>query len=56
MATIGTLRIDENDTNDRIHRKKKFENIVGKGENAGDQNFLLFPTMFSQAFLFCIPL
>ena len=28
------------------------ENIVGKGENAGDQRFLLFPTMFSKAFPF----
>ena len=27
--------------------KKAFENIVGKGENAGNQHFLLFPTMFS---------
>ena len=26
---------------------KAFENIVGKGENAGNQHFLLFPTMFS---------
>ena len=25
----------------------KVENIVGKGENAGDQHFLLFVTMFS---------
>ena len=24
-----------------------FENIVGKGENAGNQHFLLFPIMFS---------
>ena len=24
-----------------------FENIVGKGENAGNQHFLLLPTMFS---------
>ena len=24
-------------------RKKPFENIEGKGENAGDQHFLLFP-------------
>ena len=24
-------------------RKKAFENIVGKGENAGNQHFLLFP-------------
>ena len=24
-------------------RKKPFENIVGKGENAGNQHFLLFP-------------
>ena len=28
-------------------RKKAFENIVGKGENAGNQHFLLFPAMFS---------
>ena len=27
-------------------RKKLFENIVGKGENAGDQHFLLFPQCF----------
>ena len=26
---------------------KAFENIVGKGENAGNQHFLIFPTMFS---------
>ena len=28
-------------------QKKAFENIVGKGENAGDQHFLLFPQCFS---------
>ena len=28
-------------------RKKSFENIVGKAENAGNQHFLLFPKMFS---------
>ena len=28
-------------------KKKAFENIVGKGENAGNQHFLLFPTTFS---------
>ena len=27
-------------------RKKPFENIVGKGENAGNQHFLLFPQRF----------
>ena len=27
--------------------KQAFENIVGKGENAGNQHFLLFPTKFS---------
>ena len=26
---------------------RPFENIVGKGENGGNQHFLLFPTMFS---------
>ena len=25
---------------------KPFENIVGKGENAGNQHFLLFPLVF----------
>ena len=30
-------------------KEKGFENIVGKGENAGNQHFLLFP----QCFLFC---
>ena len=28
-------------------RNKPFENIVGKGENAGNQHFLLFPHFFS---------
>ena len=27
-------------------RKKPFKNIVGKGENAGNQHFLLFPACF----------
>ena len=26
--------------------KKAFENVVGKGENAGNQHFLLFPQCF----------
>ena len=30
----------------------KLENTVGKGENAGYQHFLLFPTVFSKAFFF----
>ena len=29
---------------------ERVENIVGKGENAGYQHFLLFPTVFSKAF------
>ena len=28
-------------------RKKPFKNIVGKGENASNQHFCPFPTMFS---------
>ena len=28
------------------HEEKAFENIIGKGENAGKQQFLLFPIMF----------
>ena len=27
-------------------KEKAFENIVGKGENAGSQHFLLFPQCF----------
>ena len=27
-------------------KKKPFENVVGKGENAGNQHFLLFPLCF----------
>ena len=27
-------------------KKKPFENIVGRGENAGNQHFLLFPQCF----------
>ena len=30
------------------------ENIAGKGENAGHQHFLLFPTLFSKGFFFKI--
>ena len=29
-----------------IQQKEPFENIMGKGENAGNQHFLLFPVMF----------
>ena len=37
-----------------VTEKSKFvlgrvENIVGKGENAGDQHFLLFPQCFQKA-------
>ena len=30
----------------------RVENIMGKGENAGYQHFLLFPIMFSKGFFF----
>ena len=38
-----------------VNKKLKFvlgrvENIVGKGENAGHQHFLLFPQCFQKAF------
>ena len=29
-----------------LNLKKKFGNIVGKGENAGNQHFLIFPLRF----------
>ena len=31
----------------------KVENIVGKGENAGYQHFLLFPQWFQKSFQDC---
>ena len=39
-----------------VNEKVKFglervENIVGKGQNAGNQHFFPFPTMFSKGFL-----
>ena len=44
---------------DKINATKKFElglrmveNILGKGENAGNQHFLLFPKCFQKAFFF----
>ena len=30
----------------------RVENTLGKGENAGDQHFLLFPQFFSKALVF----
>ena len=43
---------DENlDVNEKLKfALERVENIVGKGENAGYQHFLLFPTMFSKGF------
>ena len=43
------------DNNLNVYQKLKFalgrvENIVGKGENAGYQHFLLFPQCFQKAF------
>ena len=37
---------DEKDEWNMPLRKKPFENTVGKGENAGNQHFLLFPHCF----------
>ena len=42
------------DDNSNVNQKLKFalgrvENIVGKGENAGYQHFLLFPQCFQKA-------
>ena len=34
--------------------KKPFENIVGKGENAGNQHFLLFPQCFLLYYFYII--
>ena len=41
-----------NDAEMMIFLSDKLKNIVGKGENAGFQDFLLFPKMFSKAFFF----
>ena len=35
-------------------RKKTFENIVGKGENAVNQHFLLFPQCFQEELYFIL--
>ena len=32
----------------------RVENILGKGENAGYQHFLLFPTIFSEDYIFSV--
>ena len=32
--------------NDSEKKKKTYQNIMGKGENAGNQHFLLFPPCF----------
>ena len=32
--------------------QKPFENILGEGENAGNQHFLLFPSMISKVISF----
>ena len=45
------------DDNISVTEKLKFvlgrvENIVGKGENAGSQHFLLFPQCFQKVFFF----
>ena len=42
-------RLDNHDF--YILKAKPFENIVGKGENAGDPAFSPFPIMFSTGFL-----
>ena len=46
-------------TDDKLNSEKKtislidrVENTEGKGENAGYQHFLLFPSVFSKAFFF----
>ena len=45
------------DDNIKVTEKMKFvsemvENLVGKGENAGQQHFLLSPHFFSKGFIF----
>ena len=57
LSTIQTLGEGENDgekkkdslphnANFKLPLKKPFENFVGKGENAGNQHFLLFLQCF----------
>ena len=53
ILDLSKLEAFEND-NLNVYQKLKFalgrvENILGKGENAGYQHFLLFPKMFSKA-------
>ena len=41
LLTLNRMTLTSNDP-----RKKALENIAGKGENADDQHFLLFPQCF----------
>ena len=57
LAAIGTFTHSHTMTSFDAPWKQAFENIVGKGENAGNQYFLLFPLCFllyqRQKFHFC---
>ena len=46
VKTIAFKPLPHNPDFQTTLKKKAFENIVGKGENAGDQHFLLFPQCF----------
>ena len=39
---------DDKLNDDFSHSNRAFENIVGKGENVGNQHFLLFPLCFQK--------
>ena len=43
---VNGLTLYHTNSDSKALGKKPFKNIVGKGENAGDQHFLLFPQCF----------
>ena len=45
-AVKGSFTVRLKVTSTNISAFNSFENIVGKGENAGNQHFLLFPQCF----------
>ena len=55
MADFGIVKIQNNANKIFVVKIKNYifdriENIVKDGENAGNQLFLFFPTMFSELF------
>ena len=53
MTTLKAFACDKINVTQKLKIKlERVEIIAGKGENAGYQHFLLFPTVFSKGLLF----